>query len=613
MALEAEVARLRAARTQEPSRTRSLPDADPLRMRVAVLHPQTAFVRGGAETHAEGLVRALRAAGHDADLVQIAGKWYPASQLAHQMAVWRSFDITESNGLKVDAVVGLKFPAYLVEHERKIVWLMHQHRTAYELWDHPVYADLSRQEDGPAVRDMVWNADRLSLNEAKRVFTNSKNVKDRLWSSLRIPAEVLYHPSPVMEHLMDETSGPLGDYVLFPSRMESLKRQSLVIDAMQHVRSAVTLVLVGKGPDEQALRDQVERLGLQQRVRFEIDVTDARLFQLYEEALAVYYGPFDEDYGYVTLEGFAADRPVVTLADSGGPLEFVVDGETGLVAAPEPKADRRRVRPAVRRSRPGGASGRGGERARPHRGPALAGRRGAVARLMLHDIVRNAPTPHRSRRARIRRGAGVLGSAPAGPDGRGHVRPRGPGRPAPDRVLRPAPDGRDLADRAQGHASLARLPPRRVRARQQRRVPPGGVSRRLPRAGVADRAARPRARRLRPRAAARSATRSGFMATREAAALRIEPHAHRTSFATSRSAIRGARTSLGELAASSCTRRSARRYLEEFGCRTPVFVVPHPIVESEADMRQGGRSRPRAARRSSRRAACVRWSSRPAT
>ena len=337
MALEAEVARLRARKRRGRAR-RDRSRRGSARMRVAVLHPQTAFVRGGAETHAEGLVRALRAAGHEADLVQIAGKWYPAAQLAHQMAVWRSFDITESNGLKVDAVVGLKFPAYLVEHERKIVWLMHQHRTAYELWDHPVYADLSRQEDGPAVRDMVWNADRLSLNEAKRVFTNSKNVKDRLWSSLRIPAEVLYHPSPVMEHLMDEASGPLGEYVLFPSRMESLKRQSLVIDAMQHVKTAVTLVLVGKGPDEQALRDQVERLGLQQRVRFEIDVTDARLYQLYEEALAVYYGPFDEDYGYVTLEGFAADRPVVTLADSGGPLEFVADGETGLVAAPEPKA-----------------------------------------------------------------------------------------------------------------------------------------------------------------------------------------------------------------------------------------------------------------------------------
>jgi glycosyltransferase involved in cell wall biosynthesis len=307
-------------------------------VRVAVLHPQTAFVRGGAETHAEALVRALKAAGHDADLVQIAGKWYPASQLAHQMAVWRSFDITESNGLKVDAVIALKFPAYLIEHERKIVWLIHQHRTAYELWDHPEFADLSRQDDGAGVRDMVWNADRLALNEAKRVFTNSKNVKERLWSSLRIPSEHLYHASGVTEHLLDQPAGPYGDYLLFPSRMESLKRQSLVIDAMTHVRSDVKLVLVGRGPDEPQLRARVDKLGLKDKVRFEIGVSDDRLHQLYLGALGVYFGPFDEDYGYVTLEGFAAERPVVTLTDSGGPLEFVADGETGFVCAPEPKA-----------------------------------------------------------------------------------------------------------------------------------------------------------------------------------------------------------------------------------------------------------------------------------
>jgi glycosyltransferase involved in cell wall biosynthesis len=306
-------------------------------VRVAVLHPQTAFVRGGAETHAEALVRALKAAGHEADLVQIAGKWYPASQLAHQMAVWRSFDITESNGLKVDAVIALKFPAYLIEHECKIVWLIHQHRTAYELWDHPEFADLSRQDDGAGVRDMVWNADRLALNEAKRVFTNSKNVQERLWSSLRIPSEHLYHPSGVTEHLLDQTPGPYGDYVLFPSRMESLKRQSLVIDAMTHARSDVKLVLVGRGPDEPQLRERVERLRLRDKVRFEIGVSDDRLHQLYLGALAVYFGPFDEDYGYVTLEGFAAERPVVTLNDSGGPLEFVADGETGFVRPPEPK------------------------------------------------------------------------------------------------------------------------------------------------------------------------------------------------------------------------------------------------------------------------------------
>jgi glycosyltransferase involved in cell wall biosynthesis len=100
----------------------------------------------------------------------------------------------------------------------------------------------------------------------------------------------------------------------------------------------VRLVLVGRGPDEPRLRDQVQRLGLGERVSFEIGVSDARLLQLYREALGVYFGPFDEDYGYVTIEGFAASRPVITLTDAGGPLEFVRDDETGLVRPPEPAA-----------------------------------------------------------------------------------------------------------------------------------------------------------------------------------------------------------------------------------------------------------------------------------
>jgi glycosyltransferase involved in cell wall biosynthesis len=307
-------------------------------VRIAVLHPQTAFARGGAEVHTEALVRALRGAGHEAEQVTIAGKWYPATELAHQMAVWRSFDITESGGLPIDAVIGLKFPAYLAQHERKIVWLIHQHRTAYELWDHPQFADLARQDEGPAVRDMVRAADLLALTEAKRVFTNSANVRDRLLSSLAIHADVLYHRSPICDDLLTRTPGELGEHVLYPGRFESLKRQSLVIDAMRHVRSPVTLVLVGNGPDEAALRERAADRAVRDRVRIEVRVPDERLHELYLSALGVVYGPFDEDYGYVTIEGFAAGRPVVTLRDSGGPLEFVADRETGLVADPDPEA-----------------------------------------------------------------------------------------------------------------------------------------------------------------------------------------------------------------------------------------------------------------------------------
>ena len=59
-------------------------------------------------------------------------------------------------------VIALKFPAYLVPHERKVVWLIHQHRTAYELWDHPEFADLGKQIEGPQVRDMVQQGDRIA-------------------------------------------------------------------------------------------------------------------------------------------------------------------------------------------------------------------------------------------------------------------------------------------------------------------------------------------------------------------------------------------------------------------------------------------------------------------
>ncbi|MFL5735848.1 MAG: glycosyltransferase family 4 protein [Actinomycetota bacterium] len=305
-------------------------------MRIAVCHPQTAFVRGGAETHTNALVRALNEAGHEAEVVSVAGKWYPATEIVHQMAVWRSIDLTESNGLPIDMVIALKFPAYLVKHERMVVWLIHQHRSAYELWDHPVYADLSKQDEGPAVRDMIWQADRIALGEAKRVFTNSINVRDRLYNSTGLPSEALYHPSPLTEMLLRTEARDLGDYILFPSRLEGLKRQTLVVEAMRHVRSDVRLVLVGSGPDEPALRRQISKAGLSSRISIEVAVSDERLVDLYDNALGVYYGPYDEDYGYVTLEGMAARRPIVTLTDAGGPLEFVANGETGLVAPPEP-------------------------------------------------------------------------------------------------------------------------------------------------------------------------------------------------------------------------------------------------------------------------------------
>jgi glycosyltransferase involved in cell wall biosynthesis len=56
-------------------------------------------------------------------------------------------------------------------------------------------------------------------------------------------------------------------------------------------------------------------------------------------ALAVFYAPYDEDYGYVTVEAFKAGKPVLTAADSGGVLEFAADGRNGFICRPDSPRD----------------------------------------------------------------------------------------------------------------------------------------------------------------------------------------------------------------------------------------------------------------------------------
>ena len=79
-------------------------------------------------------------------------------------------------------------------------------------------------------------------------------------------------------------------------------------------------------------------MGIADRVEFTGFASDEDISRLYANARAVYYAPIDEDYGYGTIEGMAAARPVITTSDAGGVLEFVDDGQTGLVTSPDAKA-----------------------------------------------------------------------------------------------------------------------------------------------------------------------------------------------------------------------------------------------------------------------------------
>jgi len=295
------------------------------------------FVQGGAEIHAEQLRRALLAAGHEVEIVAIPFRWYPPERIMDHMLACRLLDLTESAGVLVDRLIGLKFPAYLVPHPHKVLWLLHQYRAAYDLWHHPL-GDLQHYPNGPQIRDAIRIADQQLIPQSKTIFTNSANVSRRLKYYCDIDSVPLYHPPQHTEHFY--WAEP-DEYLFFPSRLSPLKRQALVLEALSHTHQPVRVQFAGSADEPSyvgALTSLAQKCGIADRVEWRGYVTEEEKRSLYAHAWGVIFPPVDEDYGYVTLEAMLAAKPVITCTDSGGPLEFVRSGETGLIVEPTPEA-----------------------------------------------------------------------------------------------------------------------------------------------------------------------------------------------------------------------------------------------------------------------------------
>jgi len=301
--------------------------------RIAVCLPQTPFLRGGAELHAESLCRELNQRGFSAELVTVPFSW-DKEHLLQNALNWRLVH------LNADVVIGTKFPSYFVKHPNKIVWLFHQHRPVYDLYG-TEYSPFGADPGDDEARRAVCSADTRAIREARHVFSVSRNVAGRLAQYNAIQAEPLYHPSPFHRHLRFEE---YGDFVFLPTRLELNKRPGLLVEAMAHTRSGAKCVIAGNGSLAGALRKDIERWGLAERVTLLDWITDPlELAEFYARCFAVFYGPYDEDYGYVTLEAFGSRKPVLTTVDAGGVLEFVTDAQTGFVTEVDPEAIARRI------------------------------------------------------------------------------------------------------------------------------------------------------------------------------------------------------------------------------------------------------------------------------
>lgn len=303
-------------------------------MRIGLISTVVPLVKGGSRFIVDWLHEKLVERGHEVEIVYIPN----TDELPHvlpQMAALRMMKIDDY----FERVIAIRPPAHMVQHPRKVVWLIHHLRIFYDLWDTP-YCPVGKDAAGHALRSAVITADNLGLGEAHRLFTNSRIVGDRVRHFNGLESEVLYPPVLRPEIFR---AGDYGDTVVSVCRIEHHKRQHLLIEALEFTRTPVRVHLCGTSMDQgyiDRLRNTVRSLDIAHRVTIEDRwITETEKADLLEHALASAYLPFDEDsYGYPTIEAAHAQRCTLTASDAGGVLEFVIDGVTGLVAEPRPEA-----------------------------------------------------------------------------------------------------------------------------------------------------------------------------------------------------------------------------------------------------------------------------------
>ncbi len=304
--------------------------------RVLVVTSGALFVRGGHLVIAEETAAALRRAGHFAEVLVTPQNRF-GRQLSAYLATWLT-DVGETaDGHPVDHVISFRFPSYAVRHPRHVCWLNHRMREYYDLWDDFVRGLGRRGRLKESVRRRLFHSldRRLLTHNVTRLVAQSKTIQARLKTWGGIGSDLLYPPPPERPYRTEE----YGDYVFAVSRLTRLKRLGLLVEAVGRMGDrSLRFKIAGTGEEEPRIRERVRELGLEDRVELLGAISDQELTEHYARCRAVFFAPWNEDYGFVTLEAFRSGKAVVTALDSGGPAELVRHDETGWVGEPTPES-----------------------------------------------------------------------------------------------------------------------------------------------------------------------------------------------------------------------------------------------------------------------------------
>ncbi|KHJ48705.1 hypothetical protein D918_01007 [Trichuris suis] len=206
-----------------------------------------------------------------------------------------------------------------------------------------------------------------SMSKADYVFFNShftQEVSRRVFKHLRpnVPVGVLYPcisesllSRQVRNVSLNDCGIPSGKRTIFMSlnRFERKKNISVALYAFALLRQwlnndlqdSIHLVIAGGYDPElaenvehfQELKQLSSDLMLTESVTFVRSPSEDVKLALLSNCTALLYTPVEEHFGIVPLEAMCCKVPVIACR-SGGPLETILDNETGFLVDPEPTA-----------------------------------------------------------------------------------------------------------------------------------------------------------------------------------------------------------------------------------------------------------------------------------
>lgn len=298
-------------------------------MRIALFNTVTPFIRGGAEIVVDDLYDQLVKRNHSVTLFGVP--FYGNNELL------LTFCVQMLNFDSYDVVIVFNFPAYCAIHQNKVLWMFHQFRQVYELFG--LQYGLADNFDGRAVKYLVEIVDKKGISQANKIFTIANEVSERLKKYNGLPSTVFHTP---LQNYETYFCGETGEYIYYPSRVSSLKRQFLAVQAMKYVKTDVKLIIHGKCEDLsyfERIQNEIKKYDLKNIAIEDRWVSNEEKKQIMANSLAVMYIPYKEDSpGLVTQEGFYSKKPVISCTDSGGTRELIDNGKTGMLVESTPEA-----------------------------------------------------------------------------------------------------------------------------------------------------------------------------------------------------------------------------------------------------------------------------------